>query len=293
MSALTVTSGIADPHLAALADAVGSDLDGVRRLGVAFSGGVDSTLLLALAVRTLGHDRVVAITGVSPSLARRELRGARQLAATLAVEHVEFETAEGQRPEYRRNDIDRCFHCKSTLFAGIDAQLLAQHGLDAIAYGETVDDARRDDRPGSRAADKHGVLRPLATAGLRKADVRALARAVGLPNAEKPAAPCLASRIPHHSEVTPEKLRQIEMVEDALQELGLTELRVRHHGDVACVEVPLDVLPHVTSDLRKQVLAAGRAAGFHVVALDLAGLSSGHLFQIGMVQSAQQGVPQQ
>ncbi len=278
---------LSDPRLSALADEVGTALAGVRRLGVAFSGGVDSTLLLALAVRTLGAERVVAITGVSPSLARRELAAARRLASALGVEHVELETAEADLPEYRRNDLDRCFHCKSTLFEGIDHRLLASYGLDAIAYGETADDVVRDDRPGARAADEHSVLRPLATAGLGKTDIRALARALGLPNADKPAAPCLASRIPHHSEVTPQKLRQVEEAEDALHDLGLTELRVRHHGDLASIEVPLDLLGVVATELRERVLTAVRAAGFRSVTLDLAGFSSGQLFQIGMARAGQ------
>jgi pyridinium-3,5-biscarboxylic acid mononucleotide sulfurtransferase len=269
-----------DGRLAELAGAVGATLpDG--RLGVAFSAGVDSTVLLALAARTLGAGRVVAVTGDSPSLARRELGEARELAALIAVELVEVPTAEGSSPDYRRNGLDRCFHCKDTLFRTIDDTLLDRYGLDAVAYGETADDVERDDRPGSTAATRHGVLRPLAAAGLRKPDIRALAAALGLPNAAKPAAPCLASRIPHGTEVTPAKLRQIEQAEAALHELGLPDLRVRHHGAVARLEVPVERLAEVATDpLRTRVLAGVRAAGFAMVALDLGGLRSGELFQI-------------
>ena len=194
---------------------------GVHRLGVAFSGGVDSSVLLAAAARTLGADRVVAMLGVSPSLAADERAAAHDVARLVGVPVVEVETHEGDRPEYRANGADRCFHCKDELFTRIGDEVAAAHRLDAVAYGENADDARRPDRPGSRAATKHRVLRPLGDAGLDKAAVRRLARAWGLPSADKPAAPCLASRIPHYSEVTPEKLAQIEPAEAALRRARL------------------------------------------------------------------------
>src|SRR5215203_5876760 len=177
---------------------------GVQRLGVAFSGGVDSSVLLAAAARTLGSDRVVAILGVSASLAADERTAAHDVARFIGVPLVEIETYEADRPEYRANGADRCFHCKDELFSRIGDDVAAAHRLDAIAYGENADDARRPDRPGAQAATNHRVLRPLSDAGLDKAEVRRLARAWALPSADKPAAPCLASRIPHHSEVTPE-----------------------------------------------------------------------------------------
>jgi uncharacterized protein len=153
---------------------------------------------------------------------------------------------------------------------------VAAHRLDAVAYGENADDARRPDRPGSRAATTHAVLRPLADLGLTKADVRALARELGLSVADKPAAPCLASRIPHHEPVTPEKLRQIDRAEAALRALGLTDLRVRHHGDVARVELLAEDLPRAVAEpLRTQLVAAVRSAGFRFVTVDLAGIQSG------------------
>ncbi|WNB87225.1 ATP-dependent sacrificial sulfur transferase LarE [Cellulomonas sp. ATA003] len=212
------------------------------RLGVAFSGGVDSATLLALAVRALGRDRVLAVLGVSPSLAADERTAAHDVAAGIGVPLVEVLTHEGDNPEYRRNGPDRCFFCKQELFLRIDAELVAAHGLTAVAYGENADDARRPDRPGSRAATDHAVLRPLADAGLDKAAVRRIARALDLPVADKPAAPCLASRIPHFHEVTPEKLAQVDAAEAALRRLGLGDLRVRHHDDVARLEVPPDQL---------------------------------------------------
>ncbi len=210
---------------------VGTLLAGVERLGVAFSGGVDSSVLLALAARALGRDRVVAILGVSPSLA-------------------------------------------------------ADHRLDAVAYGENADDARRPDRPGSRAAAAHRVLRPLVDAGLDKSAVRDIARALDLPCADKPAAPCLASRIPHFEVVSPEKLRQVERAEAALRRLGFGDLRVRHHGDVARIELTADDLVRaVTDPLRRAVQAAVIDAGFRFVAVDLAGLQSG-AFTLPLVEAA-------
>ena len=249
---------------------------GVRRLGVAFSGGVDSSVLLAAAARTLGPDRVVAVLGVSPSLAADERSAAHDIARVVGVPLVEVETYEGDRPEYRANGADRCFHCKDELFARIGDDVAAAHRLDAVAYGENADDTRRPDRPGSRAATNHRVLRPLSDAGLDKTAVRRLARTWGLPSADKPAAPCLASRIPHHSEVTPEKLAQIEAAEAALRALGFADLRVRHHGDIARIELPAaDLVRAAGEPLRRQVRQAVVAAGFRYAALDLGGLQSG------------------
>ena len=258
------------------ADAVARALTGHGRVGVAFSGGVDSAVLLAVAVRALGRDAAPALLAVSPSLASSERRAAHATADAVGAALVEFATHEGERPEYRANDVDRCFHCKDEMFARISADLVAEHALDAVAYGENADDAVALDRPGARAAQQHAVLRPLATAGLTKARVRSLARALGLAVADKPAAPCLASRIPHGQEVTPEKLRQIEASEQALHEAGFREARVRHHGDIARVEVPLADLGRFTEPgVREGVLTALRAAGFRHITLDLAGLQSG------------------
>lgn len=258
------------------ADAVAALLRGAGPLGVAFSGGVDSSLLLALAVRALGTDQVVAILGVSPSLAADERRAAHAVAAHLDARVVEVATYEGESAAYRANGPDRCFHCKDELFARISDDVVAAHGLAAVAYGENADDARRPDRPGSRAATEHRVLRPLADAGLDKAAVRRLARALALPCADKPAAPCLASRIPHFEEVTPAKLGQVEQAEKALRTLGFSDCRVRHHGDVARLELPVDEIARAASpELRDAVLAAVKAAGFRMVAVDLAGIQSG------------------
>ncbi len=263
------------PEARALVSRIG-DTVGDGRLGVAFSGGVDSSVLLALAARALGPARVVALLGVSPSLAAAERVAAHEVARAIGVPVVEVATAEGDDPAYRRNGPDRCYFCKNELFTRISDEVVAAHGLAAVAYGENADDARRPDRPGARAAHEHGVLTPLSDAGLDKAAVRRIARALGLPTADKPAAPCLASRIPHFEEVTPHKLAQVEAAEEGLRRLGLTELRVRHHGEIARVEVPVgDVASLAAEPLRQAVVDAVRAAGFRYVALDLAGIQSG------------------
>jgi pyridinium-3,5-biscarboxylic acid mononucleotide sulfurtransferase len=256
--------------------AVSASLKGVHRLGVAFSGGVDSSLLLALAARAMGTEGVVALLGVSPSLATEERSAAHDVANQIGVTLLEVATHEGDRAEYLANGPDRCFFCKDELFSRIEDEVADRYRLDAIAYGENADDARRPDRPGARAAANHHVLRPLAEAGMTKRDVRTVARALGLQVADKPAAPCLASRIPHHHAVTPTKLSQIERAESALRQLGFADLRVRHHDEIARVELPPeDLLRAVVDPLRTQMLAAVRGAGFRFVAVDLAGIQSG------------------
>ncbi|HEU0041319.1 MAG TPA: ATP-dependent sacrificial sulfur transferase LarE [Jiangellaceae bacterium] len=269
----------------AAADRVGALLEGAAPLGVAFSGGVDSSVLLALAARALGPDHVLAVLGVSPSLASAERAAAHDVAAFIGVPVVEIATHEGENPAYRANGPDRCFHCKNELFTRISDELVGAHGLAAVAYGENADDARRLDRPGSRAATEHRVLRPLAEAGLTKAMVRAVARALGLPSANKPAAPCLASRIPHFQEVSPQKLGQIDAAEAALRALGFDDSRVRHHGEVARIELPADDLVRAVSPGMRELLhQAVTAAGFRFVALDVAGIQSG-VFTLSLVQS--------
>jgi pyridinium-3,5-biscarboxylic acid mononucleotide sulfurtransferase len=249
-------------------------LAGVGRLGVAFSGGVDSSVLLALALRELGPDRVLAVTGVSPSLAARDRSRAADVARHLGARLLEVRTHEIDRADYRRNGPDRCYFCKDELFSVITDELVARHGLDAVAYGENADDALRPDRPGAGAATAHRVLRPLADAGLDKSAVRELGSWLGVPTAQTPASPCLASRIPHHSEVTAEKLAQVEHAEDAVLALGVSEVRVRHHGDVARIEVLPDDLATVLQ-ARAHLVGELRRLGFRHVTVDLAGLQSG------------------
>ena len=268
----------------AAVDRVTAQLAGVRRLGVAYSGGVDSATLLALAVRALGPARVLGVIGISPSLADDERAAAHAVARFVGVPVVEVVTREGELAAYRANGPDRCFHCKDELFTWIADEVVDRHGLAAVAYGENADDARRPDRPGAQAAVAHAVLRPLADAGLGKAAVRRIARALALPCADKPAAPCLASRIPHFDAVLPEKLRQVEAAEAALRRLGFEDLRVRHHGEIARVELPVADLPRAVAEpLRTTTRRAVESAGFRFVALDLAGMQSG-AFTLALVE---------
>lgn len=265
-------------------EALAAEMTGIGRLGVAFSGGVDSALLLAVAARVLGTDHVVALLGVSASLASHERDIARDLAADIGVELLEFDPGETDLPAYRVNALDRCYHCKSALFRTIDDSVVRQHHLDAVAYGENADDSLAPDRPGGRAATEHRVLRPLAAAGLTKVRVRSLARALGLPVADKPAAPCLASRIPHGQEVTPLKLRQVEDAESVVRAQGFSDCRVRHHGDIARIELPAAELARLTDeDLRHRMLTGVREAGFTHVTVDLAGIQSG-LFSLSLLR---------
>ena len=273
-----MTSIVDSPIPADLAEPIGrvSALLTAAPLGVAFSGGVDSSVLLALAVRTLGPDQVVAILGVSPSLGTDDRRAAHEVAAYIGVRLVEVQTQEGEAEAYRVNGPDRCFHCKTELFSRIEQDVAPVYGLAAVAYGENADDGRRADRPGARAAVNHKVLRPLADGGLDKATVRAIARALRLPSADRPAAPCLASRIPHFQEVTAAKLAQVETAERALRRLGFLDTRVRHHGEVARIELLAHDLPRaVAPGTRQQLHAAVVAAGFQFVAVDVLGIQSG------------------
>ncbi|WP_323745211.1 ATP-dependent sacrificial sulfur transferase LarE [Actinomyces haliotis] len=270
-------------------DAIAAALDGAGRLGVAYSGGVDSALLVAVAAEVLGRDNVVALLGVSPSLASSEHAIARDVAQRIGVRLVEFDPGEGELPGYRANGLDRCYHCKTALFTAIDERVVAEQGLDSVAYGENADDRLRPDRPGARAATEHRVLRPLADAGVTKPRVRALARALDLPVADKPAAPCLASRVPHGQEVTPEKLRQIEDAEAAVRAQGFTDCRVRHHGTVARIELPVTQIGRIADDdVRTALIQGVKDAGFLHVTVDLGGLQSG-LFSLTLLGQAPRG----
>ena len=244
-------------------------------LVVAFSGGVDSTYLLAVAAEMLGA-RVTAATAVSPSLPQSELQGARSIAGDLGVTMLEVHTDEAERAAYRRNDRDRCFHCKSALFDALTPVVAAAGGA-AVAVGTITDDLS-DHRPGQRAAAERGVLTPLADAGLSKADVRQLSRARGLPTWDKPAAACLASRVVYGLTVTPARLSRIERAEEWLRaRLGPgTNIRVRDHGEAARIEVDSDLIPAV-EDLLGQATEVLVELGWSHVTLDRQGFRSGSL----------------
>jgi uncharacterized protein len=264
----------AEPGLRAKEEAVLRRLGRCGDLVVALSGGVDSAVLLDLAARALGPEKVLAVTGVSASLATGELDAARDVARQLGVHHETVETGELDDGAYRANQGDRCFHCRSNLFELI--RNIARHrGYAQIAYGAIVDDLG-DDRPGMRAADGHGVLAPLLEAGVTKREVRILAARAGLSVQEKPAAACLASRIPVGTEVTREKLAQVDRAEAALRREGFRQLRVRHHGDVARIELDEEGLARLGDRaIRKKVARVVQEAGFRHVAVDLEGYRTG------------------
>ena len=266
--------------MAATTDVTGPGLDALRRalqdLGrvvVAFSGGADSAFLARVAHDTLGVDRVHVVTAVSPSLAGDERADAAALAAEWGLRWSAVETHEMADAAYRVNDGDRCGRCKVALMDVLDP--IAADELATVVLGVNVDDLA-DHRPGQTVAADRGARFPLVEAGLTKADVRHHSRAMGLRTADKPAAACLASRVPYGTEVTVAVLSAVERAEGALRCLGFDDLRVRHLDDTARIEVPTDRLAEVV-ERRAEVVAAVAAAGYAYVTLDLEGLRSGNL----------------
>jgi uncharacterized protein len=250
-------------------------LRGLPSLIVAYSGGVDSAYLAWAAHRVLGS-RALAVTADSPSYPERQRTMALAIARDFNLGHEIVSTRELERPEYRANPANRCYYCKHELYSVLSA-LARARGFAAIADGSNADD-RGDYRPGRQAAREFGVLSPLDHAALSKTDIRELSREAGLPTWDEPASACLSSRIPYHSEVTDEKLRVIEQAEDAVRALGFRVLRVRHHGEVARIELARDELARALEPgISSAIDTALRALGFRYVTLDLKGYRLGSL----------------
>lgn len=254
-------------------------LRGYGSCAVAFSAGVDSTVVAKAAQLALG-DRAVAVTGVSSSLASGELAEAESLAAQIGIRHQVISTGEFENPDYRRNSPDRCYHCKSELYTQLEG-LAEQLGVEVVANGANLDD-RGDYRPGMQAAGEHAVRSPLVECELTKAEVRALAAYWQLPVWDKPASPCLSSRIAYGEEATAERVAMIDRAEQYLRSLGLRELRVRYHkGDLARIEAPLSEIARLASpEVREALAREFRSLGFKFITLDLEGLRSGSLNQV-------------
>jgi pyridinium-3,5-biscarboxylic acid mononucleotide sulfurtransferase len=250
-------------------------LSGMVSAVVAFSGGVDSTYLAAVASEALG-ERALCVTAVSPSLARRELAAARELAGRFGWNHRTIGTHEVGREEYARNDSDRCYWCKSELFDVLSPIAGRRDGV--ILVGTNLDDLG-DYRPGQRAAAERGVRAPLVEVGLAKDEVRNLSARRGLPTAEKPASPCLSSRVAYGVRVTPERLRRIDRAEDFLLALGFSVVRVRDHGELARIEVPVEDIEQALAR-RAEIASRLQELGWRYVTVDLEGFRSGSLNEV-------------
>jgi uncharacterized protein len=243
---------------------------------------VDSSYLAWAAHRVLGPDSL-AVTAVSPSYPESHRAMAESIVADVGLAHRFVDTREMERGAYRANAPDRCYHCKTELF-DVMARLGEELGFDHVAYGVNTDDTR-DFRPGHRAADEHGVLAPLRDAELSKQEIRALSRAAGLPTADLPASACLSSRLPYGTEVTVERLGQVERGEAILHDLGFRQVRLRHHGELARVEIDPEELPRALEpEMAARIAAAIRPLGFRYVTLDLEGYRMGSLNEVLQIQ---------
>jgi uncharacterized protein len=257
-------------------ESLGAILRDLGRVVIAYSGGVDSTFLLKAAADTLGAGNVLACMSVGPSEPSHLLEKAERMARDIGVELMTLAAGEMDDPNFTANKADRCFHCKSHL-CGTLLEVARKRGFNHVAFGVNYDDLD-DFRPGNRAMKVFGVRSPLAEAGLTKDEIRELSRQAGLPTADQPASPCLASRIPYGLEVTEQRLRQVDQAEDFLRSLGFVEFRVRHHDTVARIEVPPAQIATILAEpVRSNVVEKLKLLGFQFVTVDLQGFRSGSL----------------
>ncbi|MFA5423902.1 MAG: ATP-dependent sacrificial sulfur transferase LarE [Phycisphaerae bacterium] len=257
-------------------DKLKESLRDTGRLLISFSGGVDSTFLLKVAADTIGKENIAACISKGPSLPRSQYERAVTLANNIGVELITIETEEMDDPAYKANLADRCYHCKGYLFEKL-VEVAKEKRFDTIACGHNLDDTK-DYRPGNKAAADYEISSPLIEAELTKQDIRQLSKELNLPTAGIPASPCLASRIAYGIEISEENLRQIDDAEEFLRELGLVEFRVRHHGDVARIEVHPDDMPTVMrQETRGKIVEKIKELGFKFVTLDMIGFRSGSL----------------
>lgn len=246
------------------------------KAAVAFSGGVDSTFLLKACVDTLGVKNVLACIGISASLAQHQREQARAMAKLIGIELIELPLEELSDPNYQANKADRCFHCKSCQFRTIQ-EYASQQGIEHTLCGSNFDD-KDDYRPGNMAVAALGIGRPLMDAELTKPEIRELSKMLGLPTADVPASPCLASRVAYGESITEEKLNQVEQAEAVLRSLGFVEFRVRHHGRIARIEVPPSDINKIAADaIREKIVEQLKQIGFQYISLDLQGFRSGSL----------------
>jgi len=269
-----VTLGTDDPALlSSKQERLFAILKDLGRVVVAYSGGTDSAFLAWAASQTLGNN-ALAITADSPSIPESHRRDAAEYAKALGFRHEFIPTYEFDNPDYVRNDSERCFHCKNEMFTRL-AEVARERGYEHLAYGVNKDDLG-DYRPGQEAAKLHGVRAPLVEADLTKAEIRALAREAGLPFWDRPAAACLASRIPYGTEVTPERIKTVEQGEEAVSAFGFRQFRVRYHGDLVRLEFAPDELERALSvEMASKLTAIFKPLGFHYVTIDLEGYRQG------------------